>query len=101
MNIPRSTLNGKLGAQWRNRMLASVPSLSPFVTGVEDADDPVGVRCPAVAIAREASLSDDDPAGAAVPMAIPVPLPLVAGAGDGESDAGADGLRAPLLPHSQ
>merc|ERR1719456_2031743 len=43
LHLPRSTLNGKLCTQWRNRMLASVPSLSPFVTGVEDADDMIGL----------------------------------------------------------
>jgi folate-dependent phosphoribosylglycinamide formyltransferase PurN len=42
LHLPRSTLNGKLCTQWRHRMLASVPSLSPFVTGVEDADDMIG-----------------------------------------------------------
>jgi folate-dependent phosphoribosylglycinamide formyltransferase PurN len=43
LHLPRSSLCGSLCAQYRHRMLASVPSLSPFVTGVEDADDMIGL----------------------------------------------------------
>jgi len=43
LNLPRSSLHGGLLAAYRHRMLASVPSLSPFVTGVEDADDMIGL----------------------------------------------------------
>merc|ERR1719335_2045849 len=43
LHLPRSSLSGGLHAKYRDRMLASVPSLSPFVTGVEDADDMIGL----------------------------------------------------------
>merc|ERR1719487_2676023 len=43
LHLPRSSLSGALCAQYRHRMLTSVPSLSPFVTGVEDADDMIGL----------------------------------------------------------
>jgi folate-dependent phosphoribosylglycinamide formyltransferase PurN len=43
LNLPRSSLQESLCAGWRGRLLASVPSLSPFVTGVEDADDMIGL----------------------------------------------------------
>merc|ERR1719473_1083967 len=43
LHLPRSSLNAELLESYRHRVLASVPSLSPFVTGVEDADDMIGL----------------------------------------------------------
>jgi len=43
LHLPSSSLNAELLEKYRHRVLVSVPSLSPLVTGAEDADEMIGL----------------------------------------------------------